>query len=94
MNSSEYLLLKYIYNLGQNICRLFQVLALFGFTTSETELDYFHQKVNIRVAFWVAESFRKLGSFKKVPEMLGIDGPLLYPLKSSENLSFLCFQEI
>ena len=29
---------------GQNICRLFQDFS----TTSEAELDYYHQKVNIR----------------------------------------------
>ena len=38
------------YNLGQNICGLFYVLAQFLFTTSETELNYYHQKVNARVA--------------------------------------------
>ena len=38
------------YNLGQNIWRLFDVLAQFLFTTSETELDYYHQKVSSRVA--------------------------------------------
>ena len=30
------------HNLGQNIRRLFHFLAKFLFTTSETELDYFH----------------------------------------------------
>ena len=33
------------YNLGQKICTLFHFLARFVFTTSETELDYYHQKV-------------------------------------------------
>ena len=28
----------------KNICRLFHVLAQFPFTTSERELDYYHQK--------------------------------------------------
>ena len=37
-------------NLGQNICRLFHVLAQFPFMISEAELDYYHQKVNVRVA--------------------------------------------
>ena len=39
--------LKFCYNLGQNICLLFHFLAQFLFTTSETELDYYHQKVNV-----------------------------------------------
>ena len=30
------------YSLGQNICRLFCVLAHYLFTTSETEPDYYH----------------------------------------------------
>ena len=47
------------YNLGQNICRLFHFLAQFVFTTSETEVDYYHQKVNLRVASRVAERLRK-----------------------------------
>ena len=34
--------------LGQNICRL-HFFAQFSFTTSETELDYYHQKVNVRI---------------------------------------------
>ena len=38
------------HNLGQNICRLFHFLAQFVFITTETELDYYHQKVNERVA--------------------------------------------
>ena len=37
-------------NLGQNIRRLFRFLAQFIIATSETELDYYHQKVNARVA--------------------------------------------
>ena len=32
-------------NLGQNIWILFHFLEQFLFTTSETELDYYHQKV-------------------------------------------------
>ena len=40
----------FVYNLAQNICRLFHFLAQFFFTTSETELDYYHQKVSARVA--------------------------------------------
>ena len=44
-------------NLLQNICRLFHFLAQFFFT-SETELDYDHHKLNVRVASKVAESIK------------------------------------
>ena len=46
-----------IYNLGQDICRLFQVLAKFPFSTSETEMDY-HQKVEARVVLGVVEQVK------------------------------------
>ena len=46
-----------IYNLGQNICRLFHFLAGFLFTTSETELDY-HKKVSVRVVSRVPERLK------------------------------------
>ena len=49
-------------NLGQNICRLFNFLAQFVFTTSETEVDYYHQKVNVRFASRVAERLKILGN--------------------------------
>ena len=39
----------------QNIWRLFHVLAELLFTTSETEQDYYHQKVNVGVATRVPE---------------------------------------
>ena len=60
------------YSLGQNIWKLFHFLAQFFLTASETEIGHYHQKVNVRVASRVAE--RKLGNFKKIPEMLGFDG--------------------
>ena len=66
--SIEWILQKllngYIYKLGYNLCRLFHVLAQLLFTTSETELYYYHQKVNIRVAWWVVERFKILGSLE------------------------------
>ena len=50
--------------LGQNICRFFQGLARFLFTASETELDYYHQKVNVRVAERLSTwDLKKLGNF-------------------------------
>ena len=60
----------FLINLGQNIWRLFHVLTQFLFTASETELDYYHQKVNVRVASRVAEppktyyDLRRLVNFK------------------------------
>ena len=44
-----------ICNLGQNICKLFHILAHIPFITSKTELYLFHQKVNVRVASRVAK---------------------------------------
>ena len=40
----------YIYNLRQNIYGLFYFLSQLVSITSETKLDYYHQKVNVRVA--------------------------------------------
>ena len=37
-----------IYNVGQNIWILFHVLAFHS--TGETELDYYHHKVSVKVA--------------------------------------------
>ena len=48
----------WFYNLGQNICRLFHFLAQFFFTTSEMELNYYHQKVSAGVALRVAERLK------------------------------------
>ena len=45
-------------NLGQNIRRLFHFLAQFNFTTNETELDHYHQNVNLRVASRSAERLK------------------------------------
>ena len=42
------------HNLEENICRLFHVLAQFLLYTSETELDYYKQKINLRVALLLA----------------------------------------
>ena len=42
-------------NLGQNIYRLFHLMAQFPFTKNDTELDYYPQKVNARVVSGVAK---------------------------------------
>ena len=50
-------------------CRLVQVLAQSPFTTSETEPDYYHQKVSVPVASQVDGQLKlRLGNFKKMPE--------------------------
>ena len=45
-------------DIGKSIYRLFHVFAQFLFITSETELDYYHQKVNVRVASQVVEQHK------------------------------------
>ena len=67
------------HNAGQNICRLFHVSTQVLFTGSETELNYYYQKVNIEVASQVAErskaqNMRKLQNFNKISEILGLGG--------------------
>ena len=50
------------------------------FTSSEREPDYYHQNVSIRYSSQAAELLtdsRKLGNFKEIPEVLGIDGKVL-----------------
>ena len=64
--------MTFTYNLRQNICRFFHVLAQFLFTASETKLDYYHQKVTHKLPNDLR--FRKLENFKKMPKMLGFDG--------------------
>ena len=49
---------KFSDNLGQNIDRLFNFLGKFVFTTSDTELDYYQQKVSARVSSRVAERLK------------------------------------
>ena len=45
-------------NLGHKICRLFYAQAQFLFTTNETEVSYYHQKMNIRVVQQVSERLK------------------------------------
>ena len=47
-----------VYNLGQNVCRLFHFLAQFVSITSETELACYDQNMNVRVTSRVAEQRR------------------------------------
>ena len=64
------------FNHRHNFCRLFHILAQFLFTTSESKLYYYNQKINVRVSSWVTERLkenRKLENFKKILEKLGFD---------------------
>ena len=68
-----------LYGIVWSCPRTVYLLLLFLFTTRETELLYYHQKVNVWVASQVAEQLKtqdlkKLGNFKKISEMLGLDG--------------------
>ena len=49
---------KTIRNLEQNIFRPLKIFAQVLFTTNEMELDYYHQKVNVRVVSRVAERLK------------------------------------
>ena len=66
-NTSGWLLLTFIHCFVQYL-----------FIPSETELDYYHQKVNVRVTSRVHEQLkmdlRKLGNFKRITGMLGYHG--------------------
>ena len=65
-------------NHGQNICRLFHVLAQLLFTKNESELHY-HQKRMCKLSqelpncLLKVADFRKLGNFKKIPGKFRID---------------------
>ena len=55
----------------------FSCLAWFPFTRNEIGLDYYQERVNVKISSRVAEQvkiydLRKLASFKKIPEMLWI----------------------
>ena len=63
------------YNLGQNICRYIHALAQIPFTTSEMELDYYHQKNNLRVALWLVERLRMV--FKVLQKKLRFSPPCI-----------------
>ena len=58
METSDFLFPVNGCNLGQNICRLFHFLAQLSFTTSETELDYYNQKVSVRVVSLISEQLK------------------------------------
>ena len=42
--------LSYRQNPGQNVFRLFHLLAQFPFTANKLKVDYYHQKVNLAIA--------------------------------------------
>ena len=67
---------KQSYNLRQNICRLFHVLAQFFFTTSETGLDFITRNWMLELPHDLPKiyNFRKTRNYKKIPEMTGFGG--------------------
>ena len=82
------------YNLGQNICRLFHVLGLFLFVTSEAELDYYHLKVNVRGAEQFKTSIlgnqkisRKFLIFLNLPSQPAKTKFLTFVLENRKNLA-------
>ena len=65
----------------------------FFFITNESELDYYQQNMNVRVASRIAErlkaeDIREVGNFKKIPENLEIDNkcPTGHPKAKSQQL--------
>ena len=56
----------------------FHFLTQFPFTAIKMELHYYHQKVKIRVArLHNTQDLRDSKTFKKTPELLGIEGEYL-----------------
>ena len=85
------------YNLGKNICGIFYFLTKFSFTTNKTEIDYYHQRVNIPIASQVAERLKtldckKAGNFKKTLEILGIKGK--DPTSHPKPIFDICAREL
>ena len=67
-----------VHHFGQNIYRFFPVLAQFLSITIETEVDYYHQKVNAQAASRISErrgtqDLCKFGNFKKIIKILNGD---------------------
>ena len=61
---------KFSYNPSENTLRLFYLLEQFPFCTSETELPYYHHKVNVRVAEQDAERLKGSLEMRKIKEVL------------------------
>ena len=68
-----------MYNLEQKNCGLFYFLTELVLSTSHTKPGYYQQKMNVRVSSPVegrlkTQDLRKLGIFRKIPELLGFHG--------------------
>ena len=67
----------------------FVIFGQFFFTRSDTELDYYQQKVNVQANCLTScqttedLDLRKLGNFKKTPKVLGFDCE--YPADHSKD---------
>ena len=58
LSSKKKKALSCLYNLGHNICRLFCIFGRILFAINEMKTDYYHQKVNVRVASKVVKKFK------------------------------------
>ena len=81
-------------NHAENICTLFPILAQSIFTKRESELDYYHQKVNVRVTSRVAKRLKtkdlgKLERIRKSIKSLGLMESSHQPAKS-QMLTVMC----
>ena len=67
---------KLSHNLGQNICKIFHVLAQLLFTKSKLELDFTTKMWICELSHELSNNLRlqKLENYKKIPDMLGFDG--------------------
>ena len=74
---------KPLWKIFRESCKYLQTLlyalAQFLLTISESELDFYHQKLNVWAASRVVEQLkteglRKLGKLKRIPEKFRIDG--------------------
>ena len=54
----DFIVYKNIHNHRKNICRRFHMVAQCSFTTSERELSYYQQKVNLQVVSRAAEQLK------------------------------------
>ena len=79
-------------NHWKSIGRLFHVLAQYQLTAGDLELDYYHQKVNVKIN----EDLGKLENFREILERLRIDNksPDSHPKNKFWQLCWKIFQNL
>ena len=82
----------------KSICWHFNILPQLPYTTSERELYYYQQKLNVWLASRVGDQLktydlRKLVNFKEILETLGIDGKVL-SLPPKKQIWQLCYKTV